>query len=101
MEVKNIKQLVIDEVVSGNINPTKIANIHCLRRDYVERVIKDYNRLVSVSYPIFCVASLDVNGVFYLFSDFGEKKVETDKTNDHLTDYEKYWLKINTTINII
>ena len=96
MEIKNKKQFIIDKWIQD-----KNANFEQFELDssYVWRVLEDYKRFISTSYEIFCVKSLDLKGIYYLFVGGEEKVLEIEDniiTNpDNLTEYEVRWLEIN------
>jgi len=96
----NKKQFIIDSYLKNkSLDFDKFAEYNCINSSYVTKVITEYRKEISTSYPIFCEKSLDLSGVYYLFSDGEEKKIEV--VNDiieqpnNLTDYEKKWLEVN------
>jgi hypothetical protein len=99
--LRNKKRFIINSFIE---NPTldlhKFSYINNIDYSHISRVIKEYKKLISTTYPIYCVKSLDLTGVYYLFSDGEEKTIDTlNKKYDNLTDYEKYWLKLNKRID--
>lgn len=96
MEIKNKKQFIIDEWLQDkNTNFEQFE----LDNSYVWRVIEDYKRLISTTYEISCVKSLDLKGIYYLFVDSEEKTLRIEENTiincELLTDYEIRWLEVN------
>lgn len=94
------KQFIIQKYIeSQNIDPYKLAEDSYIHPNYVKRVIREFRELSSVIYPIFCENSLSEVGVYYLFVEGAEKKIQTKNNRVinkvDLTDYEKFWLQLN------
>ena len=94
--MQNKKQFIIDQYIKDkNTDFEKFE----LDNSYVWRTIEDYKRLISTTYEIFCVKSLDLKGIYYLFVDGEEKVLQVENNivmnSDNLTEYEIRWLEIN------
>ncbi len=94
--MQNKKQFIIDQYIKDkNTDFEKFE----LDNSYVWRTIEDYKRLISITYEIFCVKSLDLKGIYYLFVDGEEKVLQVENNivmnSDNLTEYETRWLEVN------
>ena len=94
--MQNKKQFIIDQYIKDkNTDFEKFE----LDNSYVWRTIEDYKRLISTTYEIFCVKSLDLKGIYYLFVDGEEKVLQVENNivmnSDNLTEYETRWLEVN------
>ena len=95
-EIKNKKQFIIDRYIENKYTDFEQFE---LDNSYVWRTIEDYKRLISTTYEIFCVKSLDLKGIYYLFVDGEEKPLKVEENTiincEILTDYEIRWLELN------
>jgi hypothetical protein len=98
--LRNKKQFIIEKFLENPyLDIRKLSLDYYIDYSYITLVINAYKRSITISYPMYCVKSLDLEDTYYLFSDFGEKKIELNK-NNNLTEYEKYWLDLNTRLRI-
>lgn len=96
MEIRNKKQFIIDNWLKDK--NTDFEQFE-LEKSHVYRVIEGYKKLISTTYEIFCVKSIDLKGVYYLFVGGEEKTLHVEDgiimNSGNLTDYEVRWLEIN------
>jgi hypothetical protein len=94
---KRIKQKVLEEYVKNPIkNPEKIAIELGCNLSWVNTVIDIYKDEINLKLPLYITKSIDLESIYYLFTETEEKKIEvvnriiSDTTL--LTDYELFWL---------
>ena len=94
--MQNKKQFIIDQYIKDK--NTDFEQFE-LDNSYVWRVLENYKRFISTTYEIFCVKSLDLKGIYYLFVDGEEKTLKVEENTiincEILTDYEIRWLEVN------
>ncbi len=95
---KRLKHLIIEELLKHK-NPSQIALDLGANESWVNTVIENYKLDISVRLPLYVVKSIDLYGVYYLFSGEEEKKIivnnNTIQNISILTEYERYWLYLN------
>lgn len=97
---KRLKQLIIERYVENPLeNPEKIALELGVNLSWTNTVIDLYKIEISLKQPLYITKSIDLPNTYYLFTESGEKKIETDKNIiqniEAFTDYERTWLYLN------
>lgn len=94
---KRLRQRIIEEYVKNiNINPEKIAIEVGAKLSWANTVIELYKDEINLKLPLYITKSIDLENIYYLFTETEEKKIEvinrliSDTTN--LTAYELCFL---------
>lgn len=97
---KRLKQLVLEKYVSNPLqNPESIAIEMGANLSWINTIIELYKQEITIKQPLYLVKSIDLADTYYLFTDFGEKKIKTNKNIiqniKSFTEYEITWLYLN------
>ena len=94
---KRIKQKIIEEYIKNpTINPEKIALEVGAKLSWVNTVIDIYKDEINLKLPLYITKSIDLENIYYLFTETEEKKIEVVNRliseTTYLTDYELCFL---------
>ena len=97
---KRLRQLVVEKYVENpRQNPETIAIGLGANLSWVNTIIETYKQEITLKQPLYLTKSIDLPDVYYLFGDFGEKKIKTNKNIiqniKDFTEYERTWLFLN------
>ena len=94
---KRIKQLVLERYVDNPLaNPEDISVKLGVPFARINTIISQYRQEISLKAPLYITKSIDLPGIYYLFTESGEKKLEVNRNIirdiSHLTKYELCFL---------
>lgn len=97
---KRLKQLVLEKYVSNPLqNPESISIELGANLSWINTIIELYKQEITIKQPLYLVKSIDLPNIYYLFNDFGEKKIKTNRNIiqniKDFTEYERTWLFLN------
>lgn len=90
---------------SLDISCYDMANMLSTDVEYANRILREYfGNFYTIYDDLYLVESIDLKNTFYLFSSFGEKKIEIEDNfiinKVELSDRERIWLHKNYNIKV-